>query len=492
MAKVNFLGFCPDLDVTTPGILTDCAGIYPTQRGFKPLLAPVAQYPALASAALGEAFLAQYLDGTTRLFVGTATHLYELTNGTTITEKAGGTTFSGGAWRFAMFGNDCIATNGTDAVQKVGTSGNFGALGGTPPNAPLVETVYGFVFLFETDNWHCSGLGNDASWDNSVTDLSATGQLLDTPGSITAARKLNRSIIAYKANGVYLGQFVGAPLVWQWTLIAPVPGAAGQGSVISIGNQQAFVGTDDFFLTDGTQVWPIPGPDGNVNPIKHWFFDSNANPAYLNKIEGYFDQLNETVTWHFSSTSANPAGTLDSTVSWNYRTNKWTHDTGINIEAVVRPVYVAGTSWSYDKFSNTYGTYDAIPALNYDNPLFFGTSNGYQAYIDTSHILQARTGSSGNSSMTTGDFGDNVNWWYLNRIRPMFAIAPGKASNLAIQGYHRQNSGASYTVGDNIAMSADGFVELRASDAFHAMQLNFTGGYEIIGIDPELQKDGLI
>ncbi len=488
MPTVPFLGFAPDYDPLTPGVLTDCAGIMPTKRGFTPKLSPMPQYPALASPALGEAFLAQYLNGTTRLFVGTATHLYELTSGTTITEVDGGTTFTGGAWRFAMFGNDCIATNLTDVPQVAGSSGNFSALGGTPPKAQIVETVYGFTLLFETDNWHCSKLGVDSVWSNSVADLSATGQLLDTPGSITAARKLNRAMIAYKSAGVYIGQFVDVPVIWDWNLIDPTAGCAGQGSVVNIGKFHAFIGLDDFYMTDGNSVWPITGPDGKPNPIKEWFFETLA-PGYGGNIEGILDVTNENVNWFFPSTSASTQGTRDQVITWNYRNNKWTHDK-VSIQAVVRPYFQGTTSWSYDKFDTTYGTYNGIPDIPYDSALFFGSSQGYLSYVDTNNIVQALTGPAMASMLQTGDYGDNRNFIYLNGVRPMFATNAYPAETMTITDLHRRASGTTFTTGDVGLLDQYGYVSVRGSDGFHRLLMNLTGNYEIIGIQPDLSPDG--
>ena len=481
-----FLGFCPDFDPSMPGVMTACSGIMPTVKGFKPTPSPQQLYVALPSACIGEAFWALYLNGTQRFFAGTATQLYEGVNGTWTPVGSG--SYGGGKWRFAMYGNDCIATNGIDAPQVAGTSGSFSALGGSPPIAPLVETLYGFTFLFESDNWHCSGIGTDNVWSNSVADQSATGPLIDTPGSITAARKLGRSIVVNKQNGVYRGDFVDVPLIWDFSLVAPVPGARSQGCVVDIGMQHAFIGTDDFYLTDGQAVWSIPGINGAPNPVKEWFF-SNLDGTNAANIEGAFDQSTETVRWHFPSINANPAGSLDMVVMWNYRTNKWTAD-NYPIEAIIRPSIAAYTSWTYQQFDTAYGTYNGIPNLPYNSQLFFGSNQGYNGFIDTNHVANAFSGPPGSSTITTGDYGDDVHNWFLDGIRPVMSLYPSLPENPATATeFWRERLGDKLTQSDTEQLSGSKF-PLRQSAAFHRWQFNFTGAYEIIGIDPNLIEDG--
>lgn len=460
----------------------------PTRRGFKPTPAPQQLYVALPGPVLGEAFLAEYLDGTTRLFAGTATQLYEGRNGTWTPVGSGA--YGGGKWRFAMYGNDCLATNGVDAVQVATTSGNFSALAGTPPVAPIIETLYGYALLFESNNWHTSGLGDDTKWTNSVADQSASGPLIDTPGSITAARKLGRSIIVYKNNGIYRGDFVGVPLIWDWSLITPLPGAAGQGSVVDTGMMHALIGNDDFYLCDGTSVTTIQGIGGGPNPIKEWFF-ANLDGTKAANIEGVYDETNETVRWYFPSINAVPAGSLDMVIMWNLRTGKWTKDT-VSIEAVIRPFLIAYTSWTYNQFDTTYGTYNGIPNLSYDAQLFFGSNGQYAGYIDNTHTAVSLSGTPQNSRIVTGDYGDDQHYWLIDGIRPIMATYPSlPTSPASVTEFWREALGTELNQADTEQLGKSKF-PIRQSAAFHRWQFDFNGEYEIIGIEPHLVQDGEI
>lgn len=118
---IKLIGFAPDLDPSTPGILIDCQNLLPTPRGMIPAPSPVASgMPALSSAAQG-AVLMKRVDGTPRSIVGTATKLIEDSGGTWVDRTRPTAAYTGSTesvWRFTSLGDACIATNGADKVQS--------------------------------------------------------------------------------------------------------------------------------------------------------------------------------------------------------------------------------------------------------------------------------------------------------------------------------------------------------------------------------------
>ena len=102
---IPYIGFLPDADEHTQGIITDCEMAIPTMKGYKGAPSGVSQTAALAAACRGAAYVIK-LDNTTRLFAGTQTNLYEL-NGTSWTDVTAASTYTGSAdsaWRYTQFG----------------------------------------------------------------------------------------------------------------------------------------------------------------------------------------------------------------------------------------------------------------------------------------------------------------------------------------------------------------------------------------------------
>ena len=103
MSVVPLQGFAPDMDPLTPGIFVQTDQLIPTDRGFIPMPQLQQLFPPLPSASrMG--YVARYLDGTQKIFAGTATKLYRAINGawTDVSRSSrAGATASAGPMRMA-------------------------------------------------------------------------------------------------------------------------------------------------------------------------------------------------------------------------------------------------------------------------------------------------------------------------------------------------------------------------------------------------------
>ncbi|MEN6305448.1 MAG: hypothetical protein ABFD96_22180 [Armatimonadia bacterium] len=477
------IGFAPDIDPTTPGVLTDCDNIIPVPRGFAAApSASSAGLSALAAACKGFVVVRK-LDDSNRLIAGTQTKLYER-SGTSWSDVSSGS-YTGGAesrWRFCQFGDVTIATNRADAPQSSAT-GAFAALGGNPPKASICETVSGFVILFDysdathgrgdaPDGWWCSGLYNQATWAPSTATQAATGRLFDTPGKILAGRRLGSGVVAYKEKSMYLGQYQGPPFVWGWTLISSEIGCISQEACVNIETAHLFASHDGFYAFDGTQPVPID------EPVRQWY-QQHLNLSYKTRVVALHDRARSTVIWFFPST-ASSNGDPDMGLAYNYKSGKWGKVTQ-SIEAAAEYVSAQIT---YNDLSSLYSTYDDLPSISYDIP-FWTAATFLPAVVDTSHQVMALNGTPGASSITTGDMGDDNTWSLLSRITPRFLTTPTTGS---LSSYSREYMGASLVPRKTASMSRGRF-DLLQSSRWHRVRLDFTGPVEIAGLGWELSED---
>lgn len=344
--EVALREFAPDLDPTSPGILTNITGAIPTVKGFRAMPGKVPYSLPLPAAVCG-AIRAHYSNGAMQVFAGTPTHLYRIDPivGTTLRtpdEFDTAQTFTifttptpadpaiirpmaNSGWRFFQFGDDVIAVarNNTPQVSSGTSTGitQFAPLGGiTPGTVPWGATCgiscAGFAFLFSGQQWFCSAAGVDNVWTADIQTLAANGILYDVPGEITGAASFYRTVIVFKQHAVWLGSFVGAPNSWQFQLISNTTGTFSQECIVPLPDAVAFLGVDDFYITTGSVPIRIP------NSLKEWFF-ATADPDLLAYTQGHYDQTDATIYWHAISRAA--AGTLvpDFFVSYNVRAKRW-------------------------------------------------------------------------------------------------------------------------------------------------------------------------
>lgn len=474
------VGFAPDMESPTPGVLTDCAQFIPYESGMEaaPSGATPSDVPVLAAACLGAAVVSK-LDASRRTIAGTATKLYELSGGTWT--DVSGATYSAGAdtrWSFAQFGDTTLAANKGDAIQS-STSGAFAAISGAP-KADIIFTVGSFVMAMNVDDgaakldgWHCCASFDETDWTENVATQSASGRLVATPGPLTAGGRLGEYAVAYKATSLYLGQYVGAPAVWDWI---PIQGAGcvGKDALCDVDGLHFFVGQNNFWLFDGTR----PQPVGDME-VRQWFYE-NSNPAYLSRCKCVYDRKKNRVWVFYPSTSSE---VCDSALVYHVKTKRWGR-AAFDVEAAV--IYVTGgvTINGLDSIS---GTIDGLTTISMDSP-YWTSGDPALAVFNDSHQLQTLTGAAGVSSMTTGDFGDDETVTLLQGIRLRFAsgVAPAVCSATA---YWKMNSGDSYETGETTNL-VNGRLDVLQSARWHKAAVQFSGDTRVTGLAPRFTAQG--
>lgn len=471
--RLELNGFAPDVDPATPGILTDCDNIIPTTSGLGAGASRVATgLPALAAACSG-AYVARLLDGTKRVFAGTTAGLYEA-NTSSWTDRSRGGGYTGtNRWSFTMFGSVTLATNKTQVIQAASSGGAFADIA-TAPKAGVVFTVAGFVMALNYDNgtdtpdgWYCSGLYDHTIWTTAVATQCANGRLLEGVGKLTAGAALGSNAIAYKATSMYIGTYVGGSLIWNWQRVPGDVGTPCNEAVVVIQTRHYFIGDSDIYVFDGT----VPRSIGA--PLREWFF-RNINSTYKDKIVGVADATRDLIYWYYPSSSST-SGALDSYIVYNYRKDTW----GKGLSNIEMAVNYASGQITYDGLGTLYSTYDSLPtAISYDSSFWLADST-VPAVFDTSHVLYSLTGTPGASYMITGDFGDETNYLYLDRVTPRYRTTAAVAS---ATNYYKSSLGDSLTQDATIAQSRNRF-DFRRDAHWHRLRFDFNGVAVLNGLD---------
>jgi hypothetical protein len=476
---IPFSGFFPDADDHSEGVITDCTMMLPSLRGYKGAPSVILETPALAAACRGATYVVK-LDGTTRLFAGTQTKLYEYASSVWGDVSAVGD-YTGSAdsvWRFAQFGDVTIAVNLTDATQKSVSTGDFSALSGAP-KALVIDTVGGFVMVgnYNTgsavlDGVYWSAYLDYTDWTADIATQCGNLRLLDTPGAITALKRLGQYAVAYKENSLYLGVNNGPPTLWGFNLISGEIGTFSQESIVSVETAHFFIGPSDIYLFDGSRPQPIG--DG----IREWFYaDLSIELAY--KIRGVHDKQNSLIYWYYPSIAS--TGNLDSCIVFNYKSRKWGR---ANRSVEVCLEYLTGAT-TYAGLETDYPTYDAFPDVSYGSPFWTATTPN-MAVFDTTHTLGTLTGPSLTSSLTSGAIGDDMQLTMISRVQPRFVNDPTSGT---MTNYYRMTDGASYTTDATIAMNSGRFDVMRDA-RWHKFKTDYVGDVEVVGQSYHLVPGG--
>jgi hypothetical protein len=482
---IPLLGFMPDADAATPGVITDCTNFIPYENGMEggPSASTPSDVPALAAACIGAGVLTN-LAGTRRVIAGTATKLYELSAGawSDITRASD---YTGGAdtrWYFAQFGDTTIATNRADEMQRsTGAGVDFADIAGAP-KAEIVFTIGQQVMALnvndgaeKTDGWHVSAVNDETDWTEALATLCASGRLVDTPGAITAGGRLGSFAVAYKAKGIYLGRFVGAPTVYQWELVpGGEAGCVGKEAWTDLGGVHFLVGDDNFWLFDGTRPVPI----GN-GAVRQWFYE-NSSAQYRYKTKCVFDRQNARVWVFYASTGST---SCDSALVYHVDAKKWGR-ADRTVEAVIN--YIS-SGLTYDTWDDAGSTYATLPDISYDSQFWLSGGQALSAF-NSSHQLQTLTGDSVSSGFTTGEYGDDSQFSALTEVRLRYATGYSP-STATLQAYYKNEPDDSFSTGPSSTM-ANGRFSLLQDALWHQLAFSFTGPVRVTSGKPIFQAAG--
>ena len=484
---IPLIGYAPDLNPTTPGIVVDCVSYVPSMKGMKsaPSAVTGTLSTALGSACIGAAVLRK-LDNTTRFFAGTTTTISEggASSWTDRSRTVGGA-YTGGVdtrWRFAQFGNVSLATNKTDTMQY-SSSGAFENIAGGI-KAALVETVGDYIIACNTNEatygdspnrWWVTP--NYANWTPAIADLIATGVLTSSPGGITAVKRFGNGVVIYKERSMYIGNFTGPPTIFEPREIPGETGVPSNESVVVVGTQSdprhIFMGLDDFYMFDGARPIRIG------LQVKETVF-AEINRPYAYKTTTLHDRTNSLIYFFYPSSAG--GGALDKCVVYNYRTERWGRDDR-TIECAVD--YVSA-GYTYSDYGTLFSTYDTNANISYDSPFLLGSGAAVPAIFNTSHVVQTLSGASGTCSVTTGDVGDEVTYSMLRRVQPRFLSKPTSST---LTHFYREELSDTLTTGAAVSES-NGRFDVLMDSRWHRVKIETSGNSEISDIRMDIVEGG--
>lgn len=316
--------------------------------------------------------------GTPSNFAGTATKLY-LLSGATYNDVSIAANYTGSTenrWSFATYGKRVIATNLSDNPQSyvLGTSALFADLT-TLVKGRYVGVVREFVVFAYTNDATNGTLSNGVRWSaqNDPTDyvISASTQADSQQvygegelGDITGFVGGERGTVFFEG-GVFLMNYVGAPVVFNFDQIVFGNGCVAPGSIASYGGMIFYLGPDGFYMLNGAQVTPI----GNDKADKWFYSDFDQTLSHL--ANAVIDPINKLYILAYPGAGNN--GTCNRLIMYNWASGRWSYAEPGNLAVLVNSM-----SQSTDPDAATtetiYGNPDTGPFadVSLDSRIFIG------------------------------------------------------------------------------------------------------------------------
>jgi hypothetical protein len=462
MPAFKLLGFAPDADPTTPGVLMECAGLIPTDRGMVTAPNPVAGLTVttpLPSNAVSVAYFEPSGEGVLYAYVpGSGNELFRLygTTGWDDVGRSGG--YSGPQFSMAQFGpNVVLAVCGASSNLLQAQTLYSASFADVPsaPTANLVVTANRFVVVlghtdpgstsnYVPDGWYCAARDSHTDWSPSVSTLCGFGRV---PGvaAWTAAIEFGDSIYAWTRTDMYRGDFVGAGGgIWQWTKLPHRVGCLNMAAVTKTDRAIVFLSSDNLYLFDGGTLTGLM--DG---ACRQWFCERYSPFASVDTTHVRYDRRRGCVWVAFSDGLGGQF-----VLVYHVASGRW----GRGIEGVFR-TYVEASAGLVP------GHQPTVLACKIAGHQLFSLAGGFE------------TGTS--PACTTWDFGDDSAAVEITDSRLRFTTPPPTTT---CRPYTRKSLGETLTAGSVVTRTAEGKFELRQaapSAQWHRHVYTFSGHAEV-------------
>jgi hypothetical protein len=188
-------------------------------------------------------------------------------------------------------------------------------------NFVMVSDASRFVIAFGTDTYG-NGTQNPMliSWSDQQNLLTWTPAITNQAGNYTLSRgsqiisavQTRQEIIIFTDTALYSMQYLGAPYVWGFNILADNTSMMGPNCAVAVNNVTYWMGKDKFFMYSG-QVQTLP-----CTLREYVFQDINLTQSYQ-----FFAGINEgfnEIWWFYCSSSSN---VIDKYIIYNHLEQTW-------------------------------------------------------------------------------------------------------------------------------------------------------------------------
>jgi len=289
-----------------------------------------------------------------------------------------------GKWSIDNWGEDALCQFLNGSLYYWDTSSGASTISAIVSNAPttsrfvLVSGTDRHVICFGTettiadattqDNMFIRWSNQDAHTEWTPTATNTAGSQRLTDGSrLTSAVRSRGAVLIWSDTALYQMQLIGAPFTFGFSQLGSACGCTGLHAVVETNGVSYWMGTDSFFIFDGT-VQKIPCS------VEDYVFTDIDQASQKDSFASLNSEFNE-ITWFYPSDGSN---TLDRCVTYNYLERVWSIGTLSRTSWIDKGVYLYPYATSYSP-TDTTSTISTINGLTAGRTFMYSQENGNNA-----------------------------------------------------------------------------------------------------------------
>jgi hypothetical protein len=327
-----------------------------------------------------------------------------------------------------------------------------------------------------------SAINDSSDWTPSGDTQSGYQDIVGSHGSVMAIVGGESYAVIFMERAIYRMDYVGTPLIFQFSKVADNIGAFIPKSVVSFGSDIFFLAQDGFYkLSGGDTLVPI----GNGRVDDYFYNDLSSD---LDGVSSAIDPNNSVAVWSYRGSGADGTNDINNKLLiYNYSVDKWATGSGLSIQFIS-----SGSQEAFDTLEklDVLGDLDALPKT-LDSYYYSSGVYGLAGFNSEKKFGKFLGGSLPATVDTTEFQGAKNSRSAITNVRPIVDAKTSSSVTVTVTPITRNTQIESIAVGSPVSIQSNGDCPMRSSSRYHRLRVKTTGNFlTMSGVDVTAKPTG--
>ena len=327
-----------------------------------------------------------------------------------------------------------------------------------------------------------SALNDSSDWVVSGDTQSGYQDIVGSHGSVMAIVGGESYAVIFMERAIYRMDYVGTPLIFQFSKVADNIGAFIPKSIVSFGSDIFFLAQDGFYkLSGGDTLAPI----GNGKVDDYFFNDLSSD---LDGVSSAIDPNNSVAVWSYRGSGADGTNDINNKLLiYNYSVDKWATGSGLDVQFIS-----SGSQEAFDTLEklDVLGNLDALPKT-LDSYYYSSGVYGLAGFNSEKKFGKFLGGSLPATVDTTEFQGAKNSRSAITNVRPIVDAKTSSSVTVTVTPITRNTQIESIAVGSPVSIQSNGDCPMRSSSRYHRLRVKTTGNFlTMSGVDVTAKPTG--
>ena len=327
-----------------------------------------------------------------------------------------------------------------------------------------------------------SALNDSSDWTPSGDTQSGYQEIVGSHGSVMAIVSGESYAVIFMERAIYRMDYVGTPLIFQFSKVADNIGAFIPKSIVSFGSDIFFLAQDGFYkLSGGDTLTPI----GNGKVDNFFYSDLSSD---IDGVSSAIDPNNSIAVWSYRGAGAEGTNDINNKLLiYNYSVDKWATGSGLDVQFIS-----SGSQEAFDTLEklDVLGDLDSLPKT-LDSYYYSSGVYGLAGFNSEKKFGKFLGGSLPATIDTTEFQGAKNSRSAITNVRPIVDAKTSSAVTVTVTPITRSTQTETITVGSPVSIQSNGDCPMRSSSRYHRLRVKTTGNFlTMSGVDVTAKPTG--